>query len=101
MLEGGQERLHGGGGAGGGLRRDPVAVVLNRELGHLAFPVSVVEDEQREAGVAEQPPRLGRVRRASQSEGGGMLLAAEVDDQTRQGGEQGRHVMPVCAGEKN
>lgn len=64
-LKGGQEGFHASGGAvaGAGLGGDSVAVVLDGELGHLALPVAVVEDEQREAGMAEQAPGLGGVRR--------------------------------------
>lgn len=68
-LKGGQEGFHArwraaaaadGVGLGGG---GAAAVVLDSELGHLTFPVAVVEDEQGEAGMAEQAPGLGGVSR--------------------------------------
>lgn len=88
-LKGGQESFHArrGAVAGVGLRGDAVTVVLDSELGHLAFSVAIVEDEQREAGVAEQAPGLGRVRRTSQRKEGGVLLTTEIQDQARKGGE--------------
>lgn len=97
-LEGGQESFHARGGAvaGAGLGGDAVAVVLDSELGYLTFPMAVVEDEQGEAGMAEQAPGLGRVRRAGQRKERGVLLAAEVEDQTGEGRQQWRHVMSVC-----
>lgn len=95
VLKAGQEGFHARGGAvaGAGLGGDTVAVVLDSELGYLTFPVAVVEDEQGEAGMAEQAPGLSRVRRTGQRNERGVLLTAEVDDQTGEGGEQRRHVM--------
>lgn len=60
-----QDGFHTRGGATAtGLGSDAVVVVLDGELGHFTFPVAIVEDEQGKAGVAEQAPGLGRVRRA-------------------------------------
>lgn len=90
VLERRQEGLHANGGAGAatGLGGDAVAVVLDGELGHLTLPVAIVEDEQGEAGVAEQAPGLGRVRGPGQRQERGVLLTAKVEDQTGEGGEQ-------------
>lgn len=93
VLKAGQEGFHASRGAGVGLGGDSVAVVLYRKLGHFTFPVAVVEDEQREAGMAEQAPGLSGVRRTGERKERGVLLAAEVDDQTGEGREQRRHVM--------
>lgn len=94
-----QERFHGGRAAAAvGLRGHAVVVVLDGELGHLALPVAIVEDEQGEAGVAEQAPGLGRVRGAREGQERRLLLVVEVDDQAREGGEHRRHVTSVCAG---
>lgn len=100
VLKAGQEGFHAswGAAAGVGLGGDSVAVVLNRELGHFTFPVAVVENEQREAGMAEQAPGLSGVRRTGERKERGVLLAAEVDDQTGEGREQRRHVMSVGVG---
>jgi len=99
-LKGGQEDFHARGGAvaGASQRGDTVAVVLDSELGNLTFPVAVVEDEQGQAGMAEEAPALSRVRRTAQRKERGVLLSAEVDDQTGEGREQWRHVMSLCAG---
>lgn len=94
-----QEGFHArGGDAVIGLGVEAIVVVLNGELGYFAFPVTIVEDEEREAGVAEQAPGLGRVRRSCQRKERRLLLVTEVDDQTGEGGQQRRHVMSVCAG---
>lgn len=94
-----QEGFHARGGAAAvGLGVEAIVVVLDGELGHLALPVTIVEDEQGEAGVAEQAPGLGGVRGPRQRKERRLLLVTEVDDQTGEGGQQRRHVMSVCAG---
>lgn len=57
-LEGGEESLHARGGAGGGagLGAGAVAVVLDCELGHFTLTVAVVQDEQGQAGMAQEAP---------------------------------------------
>ena len=111
-LEGREERLRacrrwqrgsGGaatGGGGDGWGQGAVVVVLEGELGHFALAMAVVEDEQREAGVAEQAPGLSRMRRAREGQEGGVLLAPQVEHQTGQRGQQGGDVMSVCAVER-
>lgn len=60
-LERGQRRFERGAGVRG--RSDAAAVVAYRELCHLTLAMAVIEDEQRQAGVAQQAPGLCRAAR--------------------------------------
>lgn len=90
------QRCEGGRGAGGhwhgALGGDTGAVFGYGQFGDLALTATVVEYEQGEGGVAQEAPGLGGLKLAGQGEEGRVLEPAEVENQGRQGGEEGQHV---------
>lgn len=91
-----QRRESRGGTRGDGdraLRGDANAILGDGQLGDLALASSVVQDEERQAGVAEQAPGLGGLQLPGQRQEGRVLEPTEVQDQRGQRGQEGQHVV--------
>lgn len=68
-------------------------VFCDGKLGDLTLTPAVVQDEQGQAGVAQQAPGLGRLQLPGQGQEGRVLQPPEVQHQRGQGREEGQHVV--------
>lgn len=75
------------------LRGHTRAIFSNGQLGDLTLTPAVVQDEERQAGVAEEAPGLRRLQLPRQRQEGGVLEPTEVQDQRGQGGQKRKHVV--------
>lgn len=83
------------------LRSHTGAILSNGQLGDLTFTSAVIQDEERQAGVAEEAPGLRRLQLPGQRQEGRVLEPTEVQDQRGQGGQERKHVVtPRTAGGK-
>lgn len=84
----------------GELWGDTSTVFIYGQLGDFTLASAVVEDEEGQAGVAQETPGFSRLQLARQGQEGGMLQPPEVEDERGQGGQEGQQVMTTRAAEE-
>lgn len=75
------------------MRSNTGPIFTDGQLRDLTLTPPVIQDKERQAGVAEEAPGLGRLQLARERQEGRVLQPAEVQHQRGQRGEQGQHVV--------